>query len=360
MIKKILHLSLINLKYYLFKPLYKTKLILPKPTQVKLNVNLECNSLCKQCNFWKYKKNKKNNLLTQDYKKIILKLKKWLGNYILVFTGGEPTLREDLPELINYASNLGILTILSTNLIVKKEFLLKIINSGLDIIDVSLDGINSKTHDYIRGKKGAFNKVIENIKFIKRKNPYLKIRISTIILKNNLNELEKLIKWVKKENLQSNNFQGLYVIKKNSKIQDKLDFHNKSHLWPDNLKEVNKTIENIIFMKKKGYNISNSIKHLNLMKIYFENPKNLRFIKHKCGINQRLLIAPNGDIKICNLLTKTLGNLLTDNIKLLWKNKYKEIIKKTKKCKKPCILFNCNFEEPIQTKIKKVLMIFKN
>lgn len=352
--KKILHLSLVHfVRSFLLKPFYTLNLVSPKPIQVTLGITLSCNARCKQCDIWKINRNKKRELSAEEWKKIIVKLKAWLGTYYLCFVGGEVTLRKDLPELIKFSSDLGLPTAVGTNLLLKdKNQLLKIINSWPDRIIVSLDGISPTTHDYIRGRKGAFNTVMRNINFIKKKNKKLRIKISTIIFKNNLDEIEELIKWVYDNGLDEITFQPL-VYSYNFPEKWNSNWYRKNPLWPDNKNKIKRTINKIIHMKKEGYRIANSIKQLKLMKEYFLNPNN-ELDNIECACYKNLIILPRGRIILCNSISiGSRENILTDDIGRLWNHKSKNLVKKIKKCKEPCILLNCNFEDGIKTNIEK-------
>jgi len=108
------------------------------------------------------------------------------------FTGGEPLLREDWPEISLYLNDLGITTnILTHGLDITPEKISLIKKSGISCIGISLDGL-SKTHDYIRGYPGAFNKVIKNISLILEEN--IPLNIITTVNSLNIGELPQILR----------------------------------------------------------------------------------------------------------------------------------------------------------------------
>jgi MoaA/NifB/PqqE/SkfB family radical SAM enzyme len=80
------------------------------------------------------------------------------------FTGGEATLLPELPKMVNLANKFGILTSTTTNGLVNRFTYKSLVAAGLDEIRISLDSNVSDEYDKIVGKKGAYQKVIGNIK----------------------------------------------------------------------------------------------------------------------------------------------------------------------------------------------------
>ncbi|MCD6226336.1 MAG: radical SAM protein, partial [Candidatus Aenigmarchaeota archaeon] len=106
------------------------------------------------------------------------------GGTSITFTGGEPTIRNDLPELIKYAKSLGFYTELQTNGIrlANKELANKIIKSGVNAILFSFHSHKREVFDKLTGLEGSFEKTIEGIKNIGDRT---EIHISHVI--NSLN-----------------------------------------------------------------------------------------------------------------------------------------------------------------------------
>ena len=66
----------------------------------------------------------------------------------MIFSGGEPLMREDIFELINYASKAGLRPVLGTNgTLISKEMAQKLKDAGISAIGISLDSLNSEKHN---------------------------------------------------------------------------------------------------------------------------------------------------------------------------------------------------------------------
>ncbi len=119
--------------------------------------NLTCPNKC-------YHQKGKGQLNTSELKQVIDTFKKMgVGTYY--FHGGEPTLRKDLKEIISHASEEGKyhVSMVTNGLIPNPEkYLSELVDAGLNQIYFSVDGIK-EDHDIARGKKGAFDYVINTI-----------------------------------------------------------------------------------------------------------------------------------------------------------------------------------------------------
>lgn len=157
------------------------------PDMVTILVTKRCNYRCPGCSSSSPDYTKKINsseLTTEKIKNFIKEVSGFKPN--IYFNGGEPTLREDLFDLIKYAKQLRLVTALTTNgsLLNTKNIKL-IINSRLDFLSVSLDGPASH-HDVYRGCRGAYKKLTQGVRQLvqERKKSQTKtphVRITGII-----------------------------------------------------------------------------------------------------------------------------------------------------------------------------------
>ena len=127
------------------------------------NVTRRCNLKCLHCYSGSKNIPYRNELTTEEGRALIRDVADF-GSPVILLSGGEPMMRKDLPELTQYAVDLGMRVVISTNgtLITEKaaEVYRKI---GLSYIGVSLDGMR-ETHDRFRGKKGAFDRTLNGIR----------------------------------------------------------------------------------------------------------------------------------------------------------------------------------------------------
>jgi len=168
-----------ELPYYLWRRL-KWALGDRSPIFGYLKITERCNLDCYYCPWHTSADNFAEELPTLEWKRIISQLVAQ-GVRFLVFEGGEPTLRRDLPELLEHAHSLGAASILATNGITNFW------KFKPNAFTVSIDGPES-VHDKARGKD-TFGKIMDNLKKRTSSRPVITITVVTDDNASNLAEM---------------------------------------------------------------------------------------------------------------------------------------------------------------------------
>jgi heme b synthase len=154
-----------------------------------------CNLSCRHCRASSKLGPYTNELTTEQCFKLIDEILLF-SKPIVILTGGEPLLRKDLFEIIDYGRKQGLIMVMAPNgTLLTDENIAKIIHSGIKRISVSLDGPDSASHDNLRQVPGAFTQACEGIK--KAKNAGLEFQINSTITKRNIGLLPQLMKLAK-------------------------------------------------------------------------------------------------------------------------------------------------------------------
>lgn len=133
-----------------------------KKPVVVWNMTRRCNLKCVHCYAQAKDIEFENELSTEEGKALIDDLASF-GSPVILFSGGEPTLRKDLPELAAYAREKGMRAVISTNgTLIDRDMAKKLKDVGLSYVGVSLDGIR-ETNDKFRGMKGAFDAALRGL-----------------------------------------------------------------------------------------------------------------------------------------------------------------------------------------------------
>lgn len=141
------------------------------PDFVTFLITKRCNYKCQRCSAHSPEETKSAGLsfkeiTTNDCKKVIDEIS--FFKPVIYFCGGEPTLRDDLVELIRYIKKKRMFCAMTTNGSLLKERLTRdLVDSGIDFISISLDG-DKTVHDKVRGVPGAYEDVVNGIKQLKR------------------------------------------------------------------------------------------------------------------------------------------------------------------------------------------------
>jgi MoaA/NifB/PqqE/SkfB family radical SAM enzyme len=252
----------------------------------------------------------------------------------ILFTGGEPFLREDIFKICEYSYNRGLRSIITTNgVLINGNVAELIAKSKINHIHFSLDGLE-ETNDFFRGE-GVFKKIVEGIKILDEKRKYgyfFSIGVACTVMDNNVRELSEIVKLSDDLNVDAINFQPL--VNDNANFLDK----NKPLFWIKN--------DNISFLKKEIEKIrSYRPRHITI----YEEPQLELLIKYYQGELTRKDWVCFGGFKtafICYSKNKPLvyschgicGNLDEIPLKKAWQSKeaYKLRIH-SKDCKNLCM-----------------------
>jgi heme b synthase len=111
---------------------------------------------------------------------------------VLILTGGEPLLREDIFEIASYGTHKGLRTVMAVNgTLLNPEKATAAKQAGIQRVSISLDGATPESHDRFRGVVGAFAGALEGIRFLKETG--LAFQINTTVTKGNLGEIEDIL-----------------------------------------------------------------------------------------------------------------------------------------------------------------------
>lgn len=148
-----------------------------------------CNYGCSYCIFSCDKKRVDGELTTKECFHVIDELVN-NGFKHLKITGGEPFIRKDLIDILNYASKRLIVDVSTNASLINEDLVNKLNQIDLKMIHVSLDG-NKEEHESVRGK-GTYERTINGLKALKKSKN--KIRVGSVIHTNNEQNLESLVK----------------------------------------------------------------------------------------------------------------------------------------------------------------------
>lgn len=126
------------------------------------NITRRCNLRCVHCYAQSEDLSYENELTTKDGKKLINDLSSF-GVPVILFSGGEPMARRDLPELAAHAVEKGMRAVISTNgTLISKNTADTLKAIGLSYVGISLDGME-EINDQFRGVNGAFKSALKGI-----------------------------------------------------------------------------------------------------------------------------------------------------------------------------------------------------
>lgn len=325
-----------------------------KPGYCCIAIIERCFLRCRICYKWKDDINSRDprEADLQQWKGFIDSLKDLVDMpFQINFAGGEALIHKDTLSLIRYVSDRGFTALLASNgWLIDEDMAKRINDSGLKAISLSLDGIKEETHDFIRGTKGSYRRVLKAIEFLNRHCPDLRVMLCSLISAVNLEELKDLVLWVRNNKMiYGLGFQAV-TQPFNTPIEDKW-YLNPEHecLWPKDINRVDSVIDSLIDIAENDKNnkIGNPVSQLRAYKAYFKNPDSFLKKDVSCHLDDSAInVTPTGDVFFCFYMDPV-GNIKTDSISEIWySEKNEKARQRIKNCKRNCqAIVNCNYNE---------------
>lgn len=275
-----------------------------------------CNQKCVHCYAAGQTQGNVKELTTYEWKKVIDKCRK-IGVPQVTFTGGEPTMRKDLVELVEYSK--WFVTRVNTNgVLLTKELCENLYKASLDSIQITLYSSNKEIHNQLVGANN-FDKTVEGIRNALEAG--INVSINTPLCTANKDYIETL-KFIRALGVKYVSCSGLIVTGNAQKEESKqlqLSSDEIYSILKDSVKYCNENLIEISFTSP-GWIENTKIEELGL-----DIPS--------CGAClSNMAIAPNGDVMPCQSWLSTngkLGNILKDKWKEIWQSKKCKNIRKT-------------------------------
>jgi len=162
------------------------------PFMVSYSITTKCNLKCKHCYSESVEQAAPDELSTEEALHLVDDLSRW-GIGLLIIDGGEPLCREDLLDIVRYASSKGIRTTIGSNgTLIDEAMARKMVDAGVMAVAISVDGADAVTHDSFRGVDGAFRQTLKGIEACR--NSGLPFQLNMVIRKDNLSQLEDMFR----------------------------------------------------------------------------------------------------------------------------------------------------------------------
>jgi len=177
---------------------------------VKVKLTDICNLKCQMCNHWRCQA--KKTVLTHRVMLSLVSDFVAMGTSWVQWSGGEPTIRDDLPELIARYRESGIHSRLSTNgTLLTKRYVVRLADAGLSAAVVSLHSADERIHDHIVGMVGAWQATVQGIRRLRAFGKSVEVCLHPLATKANCGPgLVALVKLASELNVHAIDFQAAY------------------------------------------------------------------------------------------------------------------------------------------------------
>ncbi|MBL7196841.1 MAG: radical SAM protein [Candidatus Omnitrophica bacterium] len=173
---------------------------MPKLKEVIISITNRCNLKCKMCDIPYEKKEE----LTAAHWKRVIKDASFIGAETIVFSGGEPLLREDIFDLVSFVKNNRMKVCLTSNgCLIDKDVASRLAYLKVDVVNISVEGLK-ETHDYLRGEN-TFDRAVSALENLKKCG--IESTIATVVSRYNYVELPYIVKLAAKYGATTIRFQ---------------------------------------------------------------------------------------------------------------------------------------------------------
>lgn len=181
------------------------------------NVTRTCNLRCIHCYSHSDSGLYEGELTTIQGKELLRDLADF-GVPVVLFSGGEPLIRRDLPELGEYARELGLRVVVSTNgTLIAGSFNRELAGMGVSYVGVSLDGLK-ETNDRFRGLRGAFDRALDGIHCCKEYG--IKVGLRFTISRRNVGDIPGIFDLIEHEEIERVCFYHLVYTGRGSRLME--------------------------------------------------------------------------------------------------------------------------------------------
>ena len=287
--------------------------ILSAPLSILWEITHECDLRCKHC-LINAGKQEQDEMSLEEVKKTIEQLAE-MKVFKITFGGGEPLVRADFLDILDYASRFNFVIKLTTNgTLVNNSLLKRLKDTNVFSVQVSLDGLE-QTHNAFRGREKSFEKAVAALKAFSDAGYWT--LMCTAITRYNVNELEALVDLAVRCGASSFKPSPFIPVGRGKENIEKLA------ITPLELKNLAKTM----LQKKEAYKDIIDMQIDGLFPWLFESCgsrsntiKGSSQVGCSAGVSE-VVITPTGDVLPCPFLRDFVaGSLRGTSLKDIWKN----------------------------------------
>jgi radical SAM protein with 4Fe4S-binding SPASM domain len=313
------------------------------PYRMDLALTYRCNNNCSHCYNIEHPGTEidssgKHELTTQEWKQILNRL--WdLGIPHIIFTGGEPTLRNDLPELIAHAESIGQITGLNTNArrLSDPKYVDSLVQAGLDHVQITIESSDPTIHDRMVRSKGAFQQTAKGIQNSLASRLF--VMTNTTMLQDNVNTIPSTLDFLSKLGVPTVGLNALIHSGRGALIGNGL---------PEN--ELNPLLE--IATQKTQQHGQRLIWYTPTQYCNFDPMQMDLGVKGCTAALYNMCIEPDGGVLPCQSYYHPLGNILNNTWDSIWNHELATRLRERKGLPEKCtgcgLLSDCGGGCPLQ------------
>ncbi len=272
------------------------------PYRMDLAITYRCNENCPHC----------YNARPRDYPEIdraawfsILSQLRDIGIPHICFTGGEATLREDLPDLIAYAQRQGQIVGLLTNgrRLADRRYLAELVAAGLDHVQITIESSQPSIHDHVVATRGAWKQTVAGIRNAVASELY--VMTNTTLLAANAPGIGATIDWLASLGVPTVGCNALIYSGRGRTVGTGIAESNLAPLLDLARTRTSENDQRLVWYTPTQY-------------CSFDPVQFDLGVKGCTAARYNMCVEPDGAVIPCQSYYHSLGNLLTDSWESIW------------------------------------------
>jgi MoaA/NifB/PqqE/SkfB family radical SAM enzyme len=318
------------------------------PAHVFLDLHLECNLRCVQCDIYKLR-NPTDELSLEERHDVIRQVANWHPAIRVVLTGGELFLRRRvLYDVAAMCATHGVNTTMNTNgTLVSDADVERLPTSGISCVVVSLDSDEAAVHDRIRGVPKTFERAVSTVRRLvaarDRAGQDFTVLTSTILGRHNLDRIESMLDFFEGLGVDTTLFQPLQPIFARAMTPS---WWRTDPLFPNDSMQVGRAVDALQAARRRGRRVFQTESQFEDIRHYFGHPHAMP--PGQCAaMDRHLMIDILGNVRLCFNMERIglgpIGSVRETSLRALWEAEAVEATRgKMRGCAEGCGSMLCH------------------
>jgi MoaA/NifB/PqqE/SkfB family radical SAM enzyme len=321
---------------------------LSQPAHVFLEVHMECNLRCVQCDIYALR-NPVDELSEAERRGVIRQVADWHNEIRVVIGGGEAFARKSMLYAVGEeARTLGVYMTVSTNgTLLRDQDFERLPGSGIRCVVVSIDSDEPDVHDRIRGVPGTFERATRTIRALvaarDRAREDFTVLTSSILGSHNLHRVESLVTFLEELGVDTTLYQPIQPAFARTVATEwwKVDA-----LFPRDASEVKSGIAALMRLRATGHRIFQTLEQLDDARRYLMDPSHS--VPGQCAsMDKHLMVDMRGDVRLCFNMERIglhpVGNVRENALRDIWHDTTVERVRQRMRgCSESCGSMLCH------------------
>ena len=257
----------------------------------------------------------------------------------IIFTGGEATLRNDLPELIAHAESNGQITGLNTNArrLSNQRYVQTLVDAGLDHVQITVESCDEQVHDEMMRAKGAFKQTIQGLR--NALNSKLFVMTNTTMLRTNVHTIPDTLDFLAEIGVPTVGLNALIYAGNGLTVGTGLHERELQPILDMAIQKTSASGQRLIWYTPTQY-------------CNFDPTQSNLGVKGCTASLYSMCIESNGNVLPCQSYYHPLGNILTDSWDSIWNHKLSTRLRERKglpaKCEGCPVVSECGGGCPLK------------